>query len=719
MGRLDVLCLTSTPDSSTFYGLDVAISFDNLPNSYRSSTSVVIYKSNSNPTSPANLTWSVVSRIPSSDLNVYGQGEHTCAVNANGVFTFIFQNYTSAASRTVPSGYRYDPFGLPGSDTLIGTKGSGTWRPFKVDPNYQWVTTAYTTNPNQINQALGYVSTPAGSYLVHCMLGGSTLFIASHDETSNDLTLSKVGTWTLPTPNGASPSVFAIGNDQLYVLLRSSTSFGLLNSYSLSSISNTLPANKTYLSPASSNCGNSLSPRLFTNLKTLYLICDRSPFPELYTINDPDNNITIGAPDILNNGVAIPAGQRFATVGGGPGQGRFLLYRTDGGKFAVPLDGPDHATVNIGNITVDDTSGSGLVYPTSGADPSYTAEVVGSISALVVVGFLAAFFYRRRRRLLSTLKGLQTEAGTAPGTPADTDKKSTAPAGSNAQQQQQQQVEMSTPPGGSHLTPATMSLPSTSTPTTILPMAPISSTSNHQSVQDHMQTLQFSQHPRPTVENIRPINDTTVASSSAWQPTPFVPPAATQRTRAPEVTSSDPTPTNASSPPPPIPHGSKPGCFTALEEPQTPSVFHFNQPRLPVMDSYTAIIITVVFGALIIIGGLAFYLYKQEQNKSQAPITPDHPAFKNQGFNTNIVTHTQQLGHNSGPKEENQRPTAQQLHIQELKEHIKRSGSLLRLFRLGRIKGSVHLSKTVQRRHCHALKHHYRPFPAVQEPRLY
>ncbi|KAG9069809.1 hypothetical protein KI688_009134 [Linnemannia hyalina] len=346
-------------------------------------------------------------------------------------------------------------------------------------------------------------------------------------------------------------------------------SFGVLNSYSLSSISDTLPANTTYLSPASSNCGNSVSPRLFTNLKTLYLVCDQPISPELYTINDPDNNTTLGTPDILYKGVTIPSGQRLATVGGGPGQGRFLLYRTVDGKFfAVPLDGPDHATVNIGNITVDDTSGSDLVYPSSGASPSFTAEVVGSISALVIVGFLAAFFYRRRRRLLSNLKGLQTEVGTAPSTPADIDNKPTAPVGSNAQQQ----PEMSTPPVGSHLPSATMSLPSTSTPTTILPMAPIPSTSNHQSVQDQMQTLQFSQHPRPTVENIRPTNNITVASSSAWQPTPFVPPAAAQRTRAPEVTSSDPTPTNASSPPPPIPHGSKPGY--EIESVGTPPTVH-------------------------------------------------------------------------------------------------------------------------------------------------
>ncbi|KAK3830492.1 MAG: hypothetical protein JOS17DRAFT_746520 [Linnemannia elongata] len=550
MGRLDFSCLTSTPDSSTFYGLDTTNSFDDLPNSYRTGYSFVIFKSNSNPTSPANLTWSVVSRISVKYLKSVGWGDYSCVVNADGVFTSFFRNYT-ASSLPVPSGFQYDPFGLPGSDTLIGEKGPGTWRPFKVDPSYQWLK---PYGSSQLSQAIGYVSSPAGPYLLHCMLSESTIQFARQEETNGVLTLTKVGGWNLPNLDIVSPSVITIGNDQLYVLFRTRMSFGVLNSYSLSSISSTLPANKTYLSPASRSCGDAVSPRLLTMLKTLYLVCDQpTRSPELYTIKDPDSDTTLGAPDLLDKFFWVPSGQPFAAASGGPGQPRFLLYRTTAGKFAVPLDGPNHTVVNIGDITVDDTSGSGIIYPLY-ESPSFTAEAVGSISAVVVVGFLAVFFYRRRKRVLSALKGFSTEAGTAPDTPDDADSKPTAPAGSNAQQQ----PEMSTPINGSSFPSATMSLQPTSTPTTILPMAPISS-SNLQPVQNQMQALQFSQHPRPTVENIRSINNTPVASSSAWQPTPFVPPAGTQRIRAPEVTSSNSTPTNSLSPPPPIPHGSKPG----------------------------------------------------------------------------------------------------------------------------------------------------------------
>lgn len=194
MGRLDFLCLTSTPDSATFYGFDVAHSIDDLPNSYRSGSSVIIFKSNSNPTSPANLTWSVVSRISTEYLNAYSAGDYSCFVDGNGVFTSIFRNYTSDASKAVPSGFQYDPNGHPGSDTLIGSKGPGTWRPFKVDQSYRWGT---LTSSNQVSQAIGHASSPTGSYLVHCIIRDSTLQIARLEETNNVLTLSKVGTWNL------------------------------------------------------------------------------------------------------------------------------------------------------------------------------------------------------------------------------------------------------------------------------------------------------------------------------------------------------------------------------------------------------------------------------------------------------------------------------------------------------------------------------------------
>lgn len=64
------------------------------------------------------------------------------------------------------------------------------------------------------------------------------------------------------------------------------------------------------------------------------------------------------------------------------------------------------------------------------------------------------------------------------------------------------------------------------------------------------------------------------------------------------------------------------------------------------MEPLTATLIIGISGAFIIIGGLAVYLYRQEQKKIKTPVTPDHPAFKNQGVNSIIVTYTLQPGHN-------------------------------------------------------------------------
>ncbi|KAK3830490.1 MAG: hypothetical protein JOS17DRAFT_746514 [Linnemannia elongata] len=66
------------------------------------------------------------------------------------------------------------------------------------------------------------------------------------------------------------------------------------------------------------------------------------------------------------------------------------------------------------------------------------------------------------------------------------------------------------------------------------------------------------------------------------------------------------------------------------------------------MESLTATLIIAISGGFIIVGGLAFYFYKKEQEKSRAPISPDHPAFKNHDISANFFTHTQQPGHNGG-----------------------------------------------------------------------
>ncbi|KAG0372841.1 hypothetical protein BGX24_012508 [Mortierella sp. AD032] len=111
MGKISQPCLTSTPDASTLYGIDIIESYDNLPFNYRAGESFVIIKSNTNPTSPEDFTWSVWSRAYLLDLS---------DVDFSGP-------------------YSYDPNGKPdGSDTLTRPNGRGVWTTIKFDPEYNW-----------------------------------------------------------------------------------------------------------------------------------------------------------------------------------------------------------------------------------------------------------------------------------------------------------------------------------------------------------------------------------------------------------------------------------------------------------------------------------------------------------------------------------------------------------------------------------------------------
>ncbi|KAG0296313.1 hypothetical protein BGZ96_009712 [Linnemannia gamsii] len=184
MAKLGIDCLTSTPDSSTFYGLDVTPSYDYAVE-YKSGTSFVIFKSNTNPTSPENLTWSLVSRAYIEDLGVGTNVDYSCAVDANGVFTFFYHDYKNP---TIPTGIRYDPDGKADSDAVPSSKGPGTWRVINIDRSYQWV-------PYGVIQALQYVDSPSGPLLLHCIVRGNFVQFASYNETTN--ALDRLGTWDL------------------------------------------------------------------------------------------------------------------------------------------------------------------------------------------------------------------------------------------------------------------------------------------------------------------------------------------------------------------------------------------------------------------------------------------------------------------------------------------------------------------------------------------
>ncbi|KAG0271605.1 hypothetical protein BGZ96_005748, partial [Linnemannia gamsii] len=114
MGVLDLLCVTTDPASSTFYGFAYA---EDYSSSVVQSQYAVLVMSNSSPTAPTDLTWSVVSMIDGSHLNGYPASmtsvDTSCSYSAQGVFTMLGQYKTTPSpdSRKIPFGFRYYPSG--------------------------------------------------------------------------------------------------------------------------------------------------------------------------------------------------------------------------------------------------------------------------------------------------------------------------------------------------------------------------------------------------------------------------------------------------------------------------------------------------------------------------------------------------------------------------------------------------------------------------------
>ncbi|KAK3830381.1 MAG: hypothetical protein J3R72DRAFT_528067 [Linnemannia gamsii] len=550
MGKLIPDCLTSTPDGSTFYGVESTESTDETVSDSKYDSSFVIVKSNTHPTSPENLTWSVWNRIYLDDLppKSMSGGKLACAVNNEGVFTFIGRFGSSTFYPSEPYGYRYDPNGKSGSGSIAAYNGRGTWTVVKIQ--YEW-RVFYDIH------LLEYVNSPTGLQLVHCHRIDYKLNCATYNEETNAL----VTGWSWIMDMDASPVGFAVGHDRLYIVSRK----GLLYSYPLFPVSNSLPTGITLGAP--SNCTYTV-PQIIINQKAMYLICTgeakySTPASNLLYVNrDPIGGITtLDGPETLTP--VFTTIRTTRAIGSGTGDGHFILGVSYPRLTALSLDGSPRTTYNLTQITVSDTSGDG------NGDPSmfskYIEGTVGGICTFVILAVLGVFYYKRRSSNAKATQDIsQAEAG--PDTPANVESKPPiAPAGPSNQL-------ATSPPIGSSFTPAAQSTPLQSTPsqspTPILPMTPIPPASQQQMVQNQMQELGFSNHPRPTVA--------ATSTGVPWQPTPFVPPSSSQRIRVPELDGSTTPNTgdnSTTSPPPPIPRSSKP-YSEAGSQPIPPTAHH-------------------------------------------------------------------------------------------------------------------------------------------------
>ncbi|KAH7050540.1 hypothetical protein BKA57DRAFT_458986 [Linnemannia elongata] len=537
MGVFDIGCLTTDPESTTFYGFAFANSYD-CPQ-IDGCTNHVLVKSNANPTSGSTLSWSLVSKISGRSLNMdlmSTENYHlSCAINTQGVFTtFGWVRDLSNNGGAVPFGVRYDPAGT--MDAKYNFKGSGAWMNMAVDKAYNWTETI-------VQHKLGYVNNGGTTDLVHAMISGddNKIYIAKVDEATK--TLTATGTWALNnTIHGAVTSI-GIGNNHLYAFGKFipfttflCNGFFCLTGFPLTTISPTTPVGKMY--NACQIVGDPLqSPKvvLYTYQNTLTLIAAPIGLGNntIYKINSPDNANSTGPP--VANITNFVDTDFFVPLGDGTSPTTFALMKHYDTMYVFGNDNGYRYTHEINKVDITDPVGinPNPTKPSTGSsssqgDSSSAGAIVG---AIIGVGFLVGLIVWYARR------GETAKAAKATTTAADKPMQSFPPLNNMNNDVHPQQPDQ--PGGPSYYNPpgqypaVTTSPSGQPAPTTIKPMAPITPVpQQHQTYQDQIQALQFSSHPRPTfVTTAAEEHETTAAApaigmpQSLWQPKPFVPPA--------------------------------------------------------------------------------------------------------------------------------------------------------------------------------------------------
>ncbi|KAG0203708.1 hypothetical protein BGX33_008955, partial [Mortierella sp. NVP41] len=329
MGVLDIRCLATDPDATTFYGFAYATTYNGYSNIANNPFHVILVKSNPNPVSPDNLTWSLVSELASWKLiweyEPSAGVEYSCAVNAQGVFT-VFSRYKGIFSKkeSVPHGIRYDPAGT--MDPRFRFEGPGAWMNITIDNAYSWT--------GDFKQHIsGYINSRGTSLLVHAFLSekSNTVHIASVNEATK--TLTAAGVWDLSYDTYGVLNALTIGNNHLYTFGPANALVyrdPVLTGFPLSPISPITPVGKSFNTSQTHNCYFSTGEFLYMNRSSLTLVCSHSSVIEdpssIYTIADPNTATGTGPPE--NFTLSILFLDYFVSIGGGPGQGSFALYQT-------------------------------------------------------------------------------------------------------------------------------------------------------------------------------------------------------------------------------------------------------------------------------------------------------------------------------------------------------------------------------------------------------
>ncbi|KAF8927741.1 hypothetical protein BGZ47_001965 [Haplosporangium gracile] len=508
MGVLSALkCATTDAAATTFYAFAYDRSYDSVYPVNSKVYEAILIKSNINPASPDSLTWSVVSRIDSRGLagdfdDVNDAADYSCTINAQGVFTLLGRESGSLSSGT-PFGVRYDPIAT--MDPKFNFKGPGGWMNITIHSNYNWPS-------SYKEQTLGYVNSGGSSVLVHAIRTSSSFNIATLNEETK--TLTGVASWPQNLTSYATTAAFTIGNDHLYTLAIASSGVipAYLYSYPLSTISVAPPVRKSFNTTQTANCDSSPTPYLYTLGGSLVLICDQATnrdFPStLYTIADPNIADSIGAPESFT--LDITYMNFFVPIGTGAGQSSFALTRTSTSSFLSETSYKLHAfgkdaagsrfLQSVPNVNVIDPVGINPNPSSSppvsggggergeGSSSSISGAITGAIAGVVALVALVIFLLllRKCNNNRATIIEAESDKDKTIYTVVASNYVHPPPPGRNGE------PDYYNPPRQHPAAPFPAS-------DTILPMAPITplTPQQHQTLQEQMQALRFSTHPRP------------------------------------------------------------------------------------------------------------------------------------------------------------------------------------------------------------------------------
>ncbi|KAK3814980.1 MAG: hypothetical protein J3Q66DRAFT_388897 [Benniella sp.] len=585
MGILDPSCVASGP-GNTVYAFALARAYGSTA-LYREAQYYVIAKSNANPTSFKEMTWSTVATISSNAFSMLDK-VITCVVSDQGVVTiFGDTKYDSRISDAY--GYmviRYDPSATPNGGTI--STGPGGWMNITVSNTYTLARDPYggTTLSSLTSLAFYVKDTAAGGAqkLIHLTMRGSnrpTLQFGIVDEITK--TLSHAANWTM---NDAYPNVesLAYSNNELYLYMSSGFTLSKVSVYPLTGVTSTVPSNPRTLNTATTNDICSWSSHILSGVwdNSYHMLCTSSATSSrdttLYTIS----NITQSG-SLAGSGINIPRGLNdidFFIPVAATADFAFTLDTGTGylppATYGIQVSGVGAGTVQGSkNIIVPETFGrdpnapsptyrTSLPYPTytypgqnrnadSGSDS--TGVIVGVVMAILFLVFITIYCICRSS-MKSDAEKKQAAANQYVIRPTGVPIMAQVP-GMNGPYQMNaagqphpvgvypqmpgQPMYPIPQPAPIAITDARITAPATAT-------AAMTTTPPLQSVQNQMQHLQFSSHPRPnfvtsvgdndegnsqkqevnsgpnSVTSASPNVSLSASFSPGWEPQPWTPP---------------------------------------------------------------------------------------------------------------------------------------------------------------------------------------------------